>query len=247
MEVSDMEIPKFLKQEGDALIFNQEGELVFYIPEEFFSNNIAEIAGSYVSTIGICDYAIVSANGKIGEVKPFRFPTVFLCKPSSIEKVKKLRLGNTSGDKDYRVLHFVKGDEVISQTRVPQIIDNVETFFRLMVITGRIPTTISYDKGHEYFPENMELNGSSYGLNMQLFGILWSELCRDPKDISKPFCTTSMSNMNGYKPVSIKATPNYVSPYVAITSENFDESLRSAVLIGDEDIKYSPLEKVVTR
>lgn len=242
-----MEIPKFLKLQDDALVFNLDGELVYYVPEEFFDNNIAEIAGSYVSLIGVCDYAIISPSGKIGEVKPFRFPTIFLCKPNSIEKVKKLKLGNNEEAKDYRVLHFRKGDEVVSQTRVPQIIDNVEDFFRLMVITGRIPTTIRYDKGHEYFPENIELNGSSYGLNMQLFGILWSELCRDPKDISKPFCTTSMSNMNGYKPVSIKTIPNYTSPYVSITSENWDESLRSAMLIDDKDIKYSPLEKVVTR
>lgn len=242
-----MEIPKFLKLQDDALVFNLDGELVYYVPEEFFDNNIAEIAGSYVSLIGVCDYAIISPSGKIGEVKPFRFPTIFLCKPNNIEKVKKLKLGNNEEAKDYRVLHFRKGDEVVSQTRVPQIIDNVEDFFRLMVITGRIPTTIRYDKGHEYFPENIELNGSSYGLNMQLFGILWSELCRDPKDISKPFCTTSMSNMNGYKPVSIKTIPNYTSPYVSITSENWDESLRSAMLIDDKDIKYSPLEKVVTR
>ena len=137
-----MEIPKFLKLQGDSLVFNLDGELVYYIPEEFFSNDIAEIAGSYVSTIGVCDYAIISPDGKIGEIKPFRFPTVFLCKPSTIEKVKNFKLGKSSEEKDYRVLHFRKGDEVVSETRVPQIIDNVEDFFRLMVITGRIPTTI---------------------------------------------------------------------------------------------------------
>lgn len=244
-----MEIPSFLRREGDALVFNQEGELVFYIPEEFFGNSrnpIAQIIGSYVSTIGVCDYVIISKNGTAGQIKPFRFPTIFLCKPSTIEKVKKVKLTPGSEEKDYRALHFKKDDEVISQVAVPQIIDNVELFFQLMVITGKIPTTIRYDIMHEYFTENMNLNGSSYGLNMQLFGILCSELCRDPKDISKPFCMTDMKDMNGYKPVSIKATPNYISPYVAITSENFDESLRSAILIDDEDIQYSPLEKVVT-
>lgn len=241
-----MEIPKFLKREGDALVFNQEGELVYYVPEEFFDTNIAEIAGSYVSLIGVCDYAIISANGTMGEVKPFRFPTVFLCKPRSIDKVKNLKLGRSKEEKDYRALHFLKGDEVVSQVRVPQIIDNVEDFFRLMVITGRIPTTIRYDKGHEYFQENIELNGSSYGLSLQLFGLMWSELCRDPNDISRPFCLTPMKDMNGYKPVSIKATPNYTSPYVALASEQLDESIRAAITMDEDKIKYSPLEKVVT-
>lgn len=244
-----MEVPKFLKLEGEALIFNQEGELLFYIPEEFFGkskNPIAQIVGSYVSTIGICDYVIVSKDGKHSEPKPFRFPTIFLCKPSYVEKEKNVKLTKTSGGNEYRVLHFHKGDEVVSQTRVPQIIDNVEYFYQLMVITGKIPTTIRYDKGHEYFTENMELNGSGYGLSMQLFGILWSELCRDPNDISKPFCTTTMKDMNGYRPISIKTSPNYVSPYVSLTSENFDESLRAAIVMDDEEIQYSPLERVVT-
>ena len=58
---------------------------------------------------------------------------------------------------------------------------------------------------------------------------------------------TDMKDMHGYKPISIKATPNYISPYVAMTSENWDESLRSAILIDDKDIKYSPLEKIVTQ
>ena len=138
-------------------------------------------------------------------------------------------------------------DEVVSQVRVPQITDNVELLTRLMIITGRIPTTISYDKGHDYFTESAELNGFSYGLNRQLFGILWAELCRDPDDITRPFCMTDMKDMHGYKPISIKATPNYISPYVAMTSENWDESLRSAILIDDKDIKYSPLEKIVTQ
>lgn len=241
-----MEIPSFLKRVGDALVFNQDGELVYYVPEKFFNTNIVEIAGSYVSLIGVCDYAIISPNGKMSEVKPFRFPTVFLCRPNSIEKVKRLKIGKSKEEKDYRVLHFLKGNEVISQVRVPEIIDNVEDFFRLMVITGRIPTTIRYDKGHEYFQENIELNGSSYGLSLQLFGLLWSELCRDPKDISKPFCLTDMKDMNGYKPISIKTSPNYVSPYVALASEQLDESIRAAILIDDKDIKYSPLEKIVT-
>jgi hypothetical protein len=241
-----MEVPNFLKRVGDALVFDLDGELVYYIPEEFFDVNIVEIAGAYVSAIGIFDYAIVSPTGKVGEVKPFRFPTVFLCKPRYIEKVKDLKIGKSKEAKKYRVLHFCKGDEVISQVRVPEIVDNVEDVFRLLVITGRIPTTIRYDIGHEYFEESLELNGNSFGLSMQLFGILWAELCRDPNDVSKPFYTTDMKDMNGYKPVSIKTTPNYVSPYVALASEQLDESIRAAILIDDDDAKYSPLEKVVT-
>ena len=57
---------------------------------------------------------------------------------------------------------------------------------------------------------------------------------------------TNMKDMNSYKPISVKMLPNYISPYVSIISENFDESLRSAVLMKDkEDLPTSPLEKIV--
>lgn len=246
-----MKLPDFLSQKENSLIYNGDGEFLFYVPESYFGsvkqNPIAQIVGYYVSTIGILDWAIVDKNGKVGKAHPFKFPTIFLCKPYTIEKVKDLKLNGLKG-KDYRILHFKYGDEVISDIHVPQIIDNVETIFRMMVITGdKIPSTVPYDKLHEYFTESMELNGSSFKLNMQLFGIMISELCRDENNISKPFRYTNMNNMNSYKQVSIKAIPKFISPYVALTSENWDESLMSAILIDDEKkMKYSPIEKVIT-
>lgn len=248
-----MEVPKFLKLEGEALLFNEDNkEFVFYVSEEFFNstskNAIAEIQGQYVSMIGLCNWAIIDSNGKRGELRPFNFPTMFLCKPYKIEKAKDLKLDSDKEPKDYRLLRFRKGDEVVSQVRVPQIIDNVELFFKLAVITAKIPTTIPYDKGWELFLESMALNGDSYGLNAQLFGIIWAGLCRDPKDISRPFRYTNMADMNAYKLISIKMLPKFGSPYQSLISENFDESITAAILkkdMEDRDVPYSPLEKIV--
>ena len=95
------------------------------------------------------------------------------------------------------------------------------------------------------FKENIKLNGSDYGINMQLFGIIVYEICRDPKDLSKPFRLAKNDNMNDYRPISIKAVPNYVSPFVSMTSENFDESLVASVTMDQN--KPSPLEKILIR
>ena len=111
-----MNVPSFLKLKDNSLLFNEDGEFLFYVPETYFGetkNPIAQIIGQYVTTLGILDWAIVSKNGTVGEAHPFKFPTIFMCKPNSIEKVKNLKLNNTS-PKDYRILHFKKGDEVIS-------------------------------------------------------------------------------------------------------------------------------------
>ena len=63
-----MPVPEFLKQEGDSLIFKDEGELVFYIPEDYFradgSIKYAEVAGDYVNSIGFFNYEVFDKNGK---------------------------------------------------------------------------------------------------------------------------------------------------------------------------------------
>lgn len=245
--MANQEIPNFLKRQGDSLLFDlPDSEFIFYVPEDFFGNEkIAVIVGTQVSMIGICNYTIIDKNGKNNGLHPFTFPTIFLCTPYKIEKLKGVKLTSDSEKSDYRLLRFRQGDMVVNSIKVPQIIDNVETFFKMFFITSKIPTTIPYDQLQNYFPENIKLNGSSYGINMQQFGMAISEVARDKKDMSKPFRLSGSTDMHDYKPVSIKTIPNYISPFVSITSENFDESLMGAVL--SKESKYSPLEKVLTQ
>lgn len=249
-----MEVPSFLTLDGDSLIFNQPNkEFVFFVPEQFFNDKtkrpIAEIIGEDVSMIGLCNYSIIDSTGKFGPLKNFSFPTMVLCTPYEIEKVKNYTLPGSHVTSDFRILHFKKGDKVIKQIRVPQIIDNAEMFFKLVVVTSKMPETIPYDDIWELFIENAELNGFKYGLHSQLFGIIVSELCRDPNDFKKPYRLTNKSaNPIGYKTIPIRYLPKFTSPYVSLTSENFDEALRSSILMSDmkeEDIPYSPLEKVI--
>ena len=249
-----MEVPSFLTLEGDSLVFNQPNkEFVFFVPENFFNDEtkrpIAEIVGEDVSMIGLCNYAIIDSTGKYSPLKNFCFPTMVLCTPYEIEKVKNYKLPGSHVTSDFRILHFKKGDKVIKQIRVPQIIDNAEMFFKLVVVTSKMPETIPYDDIWELFIENAELNGFKYGLHSQLFGIIVSELCRDPSDFKKPYRLSNKSaNPTGYKTIPIRFLPKFTSPYVSLTSENFDEALRSAILMSDmkeEDIPYSPLEKVI--
>ena len=247
-----MEVPKFLKKEGNALVYNRNDDstFVFYVPENYFKNtskiSVAEINGQYVSMIGLCNWSIIDKNGKMGKLMPFNFPTMFLCKPREIEKVKNLQLDNTEAS-DYRLLKFKYEDEIVSQCRVPQLIDNVEILFKMAIMTAKIPTTIPYDQLWRVFIDSANLNGFGYGLNIQLFAILISTICRDKNDISKQFNSTDMKNMNEYRPINITMAPKFVSPYTAITSENWDESVRAAILMKDkENAPESPLEKVVT-
>lgn len=240
--MSSYKTPNFLKRDGDSLLFNEDGQFVFYVPEVFFDRGDALIKGEYVNLLGILDYTIFKANGSNIGLKRFYFPTVFLCKPSRIEKSKKLRLKEATDVQDYRLLIFEKDDAVVVSTKVPQNIANVEDFYRIF-LTGKLPTTIPYDKLQDYFPESIELNGSSYGMTLQMFGIVVSEMCRSKCDPSVAFRHTKINDMMEYSAISIKDLPKYISPNASITSENWDLGLIGAIT-NPTDVG-SPLEKLL--
>lgn len=236
------QVPKFLKRDGDALLFDEDGQFVFYVPEIYFDRGDALIKGEYVNLLGILDYTIYKSNGSNIGLKRFYFPTVFLCKPSRIEKVKNLRLKQATEVQDYRLLIFEKGDAVVVSVKVPQNITNVEDFYRIF-LTGKLPTTIPYDKLHEYFVEAMSLNGSSYGMSLQMFGIVVSEMCRSKTDVSKAFRHTKFTDMMDYRAISIKDLPKYISPNSSISSENWDLGVIGAIMNPTE--VNSPMEKLL--
>jgi len=239
----DNKIPPFLKRKGNAILFDQEGEFVFYVPEKYFDLKTAFVAGDYINILGILDYSIEDKSGKKGPLKQFHYPTRFLTKPYTVDKVKEIKLIGSSTTQDYRLLRFKKGDPIIVDTKVPQEIENVEDFINLFVITGNIPTTIPYDVLQDYFVDNMNLNGNSYGISLQIFGVVISELCRAIKDPNTPFRLSGSKNMNEYQSISVKDVSKMVSAYSALTSENFDDSIVHAAM-NDKKVN-SPLEKVL--
>lgn len=235
-------VPSFLKRDGDALLFNEEGQFVFYVPETYFDRGDAEIKGEYVNLLGILDYSIFKPDGTNIGLKIFNFPTVFLAKPSRIEKLKGVQLRDVVDKQDYRLLVFEKGDAVVVSVKVPQNIANVEDFYKIF-LTGKLPTTIPYDKLQNYFVDSIELNGSSYGMSLQMFGIIVGEMCRDPKDPAKAFRHTNFKDMMEYKAISIKDLPKYISPNSSISSENWDFGVIGAIM--NPSNVNSPLERLI--
>lgn len=237
------DIPKFLKRKNDSLLFALEDkEFVFIVPEKFFERRDAIIIGEYVNLIGILDYAIFDKNGKHSGLKRFNFPSVFLTKPYEIEKMKQVKLTANSEVQDYRFLKYKKDDIIVVSTKVPQEIENVEEFYKIF-LTGNLPTTIPYDKMQDYFTESASINDCNYGVSLQLFGIIISEMCRDPKNMNRPYRLVKNKNMFDYKAINIEDIPKLVSPYQSITSVNWDEGLINAITNKNE--VDSPLEKVL--
>ena len=235
-------VPGFLKRDKDALIFNDDGQLIYYIPEIFFERKYATNLGEYIRIMGIFEYERVDKNGKSLSIRPFNFPSFFLCRPSEVKKIKDFELKNAESQ-DYRLLIFKKGDEAVTSVKVPQDVENSEDFYKIYT-TGKLPTNIPYDKIQDYFIDNIRLNGADYGLNIQMFGFIISEICRSREDIKKSFRHTDIKNMTDYRTINIKQIPKMISPFTSITSENWDEAVVNA--ISNKNAKYSPLEKLFT-
>lgn len=247
-------IPNFLKQKDNAILYDGDGEFLFYVNESFFTDTklpLAQIRGQYVNMAGICDWAIVSPNGKVSEARRFYLPTIFSCKPDHMEKVKNYKLNDKLRAIDYRILHFKNGDEVISNINLPQTVDNAEIIFKMLYVnSGQIPPSVPYDKIQDYAIDSMRINGNEYGISKQVFGIVNSEICRDPKDLSKPFRLTKMQNMTDYQQISMKSIGKYINPYTAFTGEGFDDGIMASILLSNDpkaQDRFTPLEKILTQ
>lgn len=235
-------LPSFIVREGLSLKFKGEGHLAFYIPEYYFDRQYILVEGDKFSLIGLFNYAIFDSNGKaMGGLRTFKFPSMFTCLPSDMDKINNVKLNNESEPEDYRVLKFVNDDILVLSTKIPMLVDNIETFFK-MLNSGKLPTTIPYKELHELFAENAELNKANYPASHQVLGMIVSEICRDKNDTNRPF---RLTNDKSYTNMNVKDVPKTTSPFAAITSENFNESMVAA--INDEAFKPSPLERLVIK
>lgn len=235
-------LPDFLKRDGDSILFNGDGEFIFYVYDEFFQKEYALIRGEYVNLIGVLDYAVFDTKGKNSGLKRFYFPSVFLTKPYTMDKLKGVKLTASQEPNDFRLLRYKKGDPIIVSTKVPQELGNMEDFYKIFLY-GKLPTTIPYEKLQNYFEKNINLNGSSYGLNIQTFGFVVSEVCRDPHNLNKAFRHSKFTDSTAYRPISIIDVPKYISPHQSICSQNWDNAIVGAVL-HPTDVE-SPLETLV--
>lgn len=231
----------FYKEEKNKLIFNDDGECIYFVPENYFETNIAEVFGDTISLLGIFDYAVYDKNGKIIKQGLFKLPTVFECKPSSVTK-ETLTLKGYDAETKYRALHFIRGDELMCSLDLVMSVDNAEKF-TTMLMRSKLPESIPYDELQNLIQANADMNDLNYKISPQLYGILISVLCRDPKDMTRSFRLSGDKNMTNYKSISILKVPKYVSPYTAITSENADESIAAAMTV--KPTASSPLEKAM--
>lgn len=246
-------LASWMKLKDDALYYIGKGTFIFLVPESFFTHHHAIIEGDVVHVIGVLNWAILKGNespedyGKMS--KPFEFPTAISTMPGKMEKIKNIKIKDSQEPQDFRIFYYENNDhdQILTSKYTVQDIANVERAMSIFETTGKIPPGISYYDLYRYYMDPMRLNGNSYGLTAQEFGLLYSEICRSKKDISVPFRQTKELDKDpyAYKSISVKEVSKLTSPFTAIVTENWDKAVISSAIISDEDIKDTPMERIM--
>ena len=238
-----MQTPDFISVKGTSFVFNKDGWFKFFVPEKYFGGRIAKFVGENISLFGVIPYAIFDKNDKpVGKLRTFKYPISFLTHPDEIDTVKNLTLTKNNAPEDYKVLKYRKGGVIVVNYNIAEDSDNIETWYSA-IDTGSLPINIPYNEIQDYFMQNCLLTGNNYKVSLQLIGVVISELCRSKKDISKPFRLEDNPDMNAYQWISIKDVPRDVSPFTALTQEEWDKAVISS--ITTKNSKESPIEKIM--
>ena len=147
-------LPTYMKKKGDVIYYDGDGELIYYIPEKYFSTNNAIISGEYITVFGLFNYGVFDSNGKNNGLKMFNYPTMITCKPTSISKESEMLLKGTHTAIPYTLLHFKKGSELICSTRIPQDVTSVEKYINLL-FRANLPENIKYEDMYKIMDRNI--------------------------------------------------------------------------------------------
>lgn len=229
-------LPYFLIRDGLKIKPNKGYSIKFFIPEKYFESKYAIQTGSYFDIIGIFLYNVYNKNGKpeFKEHKLFYYPTIFTCKPTDINKVNKKEIYD---DDNHRELLFEEGSEIVTSTQCIQYATTAEAVLK-MLIRGRIPKIIPYEKLHNVITDSAKLNGISFSNIAALEGVIISESCRSKNNLKVPFIKEYSENSNikntDYTIMNIDMLPKLSSAYSAMLS--YDKVIAIAAALQNNEI-----------
>lgn len=241
-----MEFKSAIKRVENDIVFIGD-YLEIYVPDNFFAENVhlAEDRGTYISTIGLLYCRVFDKNDNPGKLEILNLPTNITLYKSDIEE-KILTLDDEP--EKYRVCKYFKGSRIMPIDIIQQS-DSVESFFNL-VLRGKVPKNIPYDKILGVWLKNLRINGVSLGIPTSVLEIIIREVYRDRKT-SEPFARSYGKNPNidlkSYMCVNMRTICAMNSTYAALTFEDFVRMVTTSLnrtAEGKPEV-ISPLERVI--
>lgn len=235
-----------IKLDGDAIVFDGN-YLECYIPDYYFQRSFAEQAGSTLKVFGVFSLRTFDGKGKPDKLETLSLPLFISLFAVEVEERTIALLPNRDPEK-YHVAKFYKGNKIMSKYVIPDS-TNVEIFLKMM-LQGKLPDTIPYDKIIDIWHSNLKLNNVSIGTTSCIPEIIISEIYRDRKNPDKKFATTvgkdPSTSMYDYKTANIREICARQSTFTAITFEDMDSMITSSLNMDDSKEQVeSPIEKII--
>lgn len=206
-------------------------KLTVCFPKRFEQSNLAEIADT-VHTILMCGVIVGESYGFLGGL------TKVTMKPGDIYE-------ETIGNDRYYMLGFEPGDVVIESLTVPMD-SNIGYYYYLEFTKyARIPWYLNEEQLLSVYDEAKFYTGKSMGTSNHAIRVLYSLVCRDPKNLDVPFRYSSQLADLTVKPRIIGINnPGQLlnSTFSRLASGYMSDNIVSGIL--NPDTKVTTMEEV---
>lgn len=249
-----------LYNDGKYIFINTESAEA-YIPDEIFdkptddptNSSLAFDTGESVTTIGIFYMRFFDTD----EITPDTRNKIKVCTLSYPNKIETRPTGgmtkmslSINGQTDiYRVYRYNHGD-ILMEAASKKSYLNTEMFTKL-VMSGKIPKSLSYDEIYLNWLKSFQINGINPGIPPVLMQAIIAKMCRSSADISKQFrmiAGKTKVDPHEYTMLSMNQVSAYSSVMSSMAFERFSEKLTTSLIMTKEGIPQepSPIEKLIT-
>ena len=232
-----------------------------YIPDELFDNpnedpspsSLAYNTGESIVTIGIfymrffdSDENVKSQRDKV-KVRTLSYPNKIETFPSGNTTKETLEINGTVDV--YRVFRYYQGD-ILMAASSQKSANNVEMFTKL-VMSGKVPNSLSYDELYFTWKKNFEINAVNAAIPPVLLQAIISKVCRNPENTGEEFrklVGQKKVNPYNYLMLSMNQISAYSSVMTSMAFERFSEKLTTSLIMTKEGTpqEKSPIEQVIT-
>ena len=240
----------FLQQQKDGSVVFTCAKAEIEFPEKFIDHQIAEIVGKDVKILGLIEIKVYDTEEDVEKNHSrnvfFKHIGMIITCPSSITDVR-----HKGEDDKYINLTYKQGDAFIQNVNITQD-SKVASIVLDLMTSGYFPNVIPYDEIAQYWSDASAYNGVGLSaMSQSSIELIVSELCRDPKNLSRSFrhkiAEDPHTDKMRWKMINIKLLPRYSSVFSSITSGDARNNLISIVSrlrSGSQQID-SPVEDAI--
>jgi hypothetical protein len=217
--------------------------LRIYIPNSYFEEEIAELVGTQIETIGIFYMSAHNTEDEPlekGKISSLKLPSSITISPTRKEKMR-LFIGDS--DEIFTVLYFTKGEIFLPTAEVLQTPKNTLSFINLLHY-GKLPANISYPEIITIYRKNLAMNNVNLKVPSVLLESIISELCRSKNNRNLPY---RLDKGKGFTYAPIKMLPHLNSTFASLSFEDPNKGIALSIkrTKDNKEQALTSVEKVI--